>query len=201
MSRMWSGGPFCPKTRVRAIEFVDQEDMDMYACSTNCCVGQAGRKGLVNLFWTLGWQGTCRQGKVPAQSYVSTNCLSFWSTGRIRILETWRGRRGESRGMGRGMGMGQGPEPGLRPGTGYWVPGTGGLGTGHGTGVLGSRKKVGSRLGCSGCERGRGCWSWSWRLALAGEGQTRVELTIERRLSTLVAQPGHNMMMCSLVCV
>lgn len=117
----------------------------MYAWSSDCCVGQAGRKGLVNLFGTLGWQGTCRQGEVPAQSYVSTACL-FWSTGCITILETWRGRRGESRGMG----MGQGPEPGPRPGTGDW-------GGRHlywdwdwdwaWNWGMGSRKKVGSRLG------------------------------------------------------
>lgn len=133
----------------------------MYAWSSDCCVGQAGRKGLVNLFGTLGWQGTCRQGKVPAQSYVS-NCLSvleYRSHYNTRDMEG-KARRVQGYGFGYGYGYGPGARAGTTTrGTGT---GTGGLCTGTGTGTvglglwdwggMGSRKKVGSRFGGVGVE-------------------------------------------------
>ena len=148
----------------------------MYAWSSDCCVEQAGRKGLVNLFGTLGWQGTCRQGKVPAQSYVSTAAvLEYRLHCNTRDME---GRRGESRGMvwmgvgmgmgmgtGMGMGMGQGPGPRPRPGTGDW-----GLGMGI---ELGPRKqeKVGSRLGGA----GEGVWLLVLEVRLAAADGRRAD--------------------------
>lgn len=115
----------------------------MYACSSDCCVGQAGRRGLVNLFWDFGMAGNMQAEQGPGTE-LCKYCLPFWSTGCITILETWRGRRGESRGMGMGMGMGQGPEPGPRPGTGDW-----GLGLGHG-----KQEKGGLEVGGVGGVRG-----------------------------------------------
>lgn len=53
------------------------------------------------------------------------------------------------------------------------------------------------------CERGGVAVGWCWEMLavedriMTRENKTRVGLTIEQRLSTLVAQPGHNMMMCS----
>lgn len=118
----------------------------MYAWSSGCCVGQAREKGLVNLFGTLGWQGTCRQVKVPAQSYVSTAVLKYRLHCNTRDMEGKASPGVWVLGMGMGMGMGQGPEPGPRPrpGTGDWdwaweCDWDWGLGTGK-------QEKVGSRL-------------------------------------------------------
>lgn len=120
----------------------------MYAWSSDCCVGQAGRKGLVNLFGTLGWQGTCRQVKVPAQSYVSTAAVLEY-----RLHCNTRDMEGKAR---RVQGYGYGPGAGAGTTTRYWGLETG-TGTGHGTGAWEAGKgglKVGGR---EGGERGCGC--------------------------------------------
>lgn len=113
----------------------------MYAWSSDCCVGQAGRKGLVNLFGTLGWQGTCRQGNVPAQSYVSTVAVLEY-----RLHCNTRDMEGKARRVqGYGYGYGYGPGAGAGTTTRYW-----GLGLGLGLGMElgpGKQEKVGSRLG------------------------------------------------------
>lgn len=84
----------------------------------------------MNLFGTLGWQGTCRQGKVPAQSYVSTagvleyrlHCNTRDMEGKARRVQgygyvvwvwvwVWVWARGRSRDHDQGLG------------TGYWGTG------------------------------------------------------------------------------
>lgn len=113
----------------------------MYAWSSDCCVGQAGKKGLVNLFGTLGWQGTCRQVKVPAQSYVSTVAVLEY-----RLHCNTRDMEGKARRV-QGYGYGYGPGAGAGTTTRYWGLGTG-TGTGHGTGAWEAGKgglKVGGR--------------------------------------------------------
>lgn len=158
----------------------------MYAWSSDCCVGQAGRRGLVNLYGTLGWQGTCRQGRVPAQSYVSTAAVLEY-----RLHYNARDMEGKAR---RVQGYGYGPGAGAGTTTRDWVLGTGdwGLGLGLGLGMElgpGKQEKVGSRLGGGRGVRGGvavGIGRSSSRLLVGGEGQTRVGLTIEQRLSTLL---------------
>lgn len=177
----------------------------MYVWSSGCCVGQAGRKGLVNLFGTLGWQGTCRQGKVPAQSYVSTAAVLEY---RYRLHCNTRDMEGKARRVqGYGYGYGYGPGAGAGTTTRYWGlgTGTGRLGLGLGLGMElgpGKQEKGGLEVGVEGGERGCGCWYWYWEAEVGGcweqqeKRQTRVGLTIEQRLSTLPAQPGPSMMMC-----
>lgn len=152
----------------------------MYAWSSDCCVGQAGRRGLVNLFGTLGWQGTCRQGRVPAQSYVSTAAVLEY-----RLHCNARDMEGKAR---RVQGYGYGPGAGAGTTTRDWVLGTGtGTGTGHGTGAW-EAGKGGLEVGGRGVRGGVavGIGRSSWRLLEGGERQTRVGLTIEQRLSTLL---------------